>query len=172
MLLLRSLTTDAPEASGLQLRRDDAAMPPPPKMVAWLKLKPQGSFGRPSSVFAMLGRQKLLLFADALCTNLKQLVTLEPGGVSLHHEMGDAAFELTLDPMNAIAPPPTATAAARQQQQPPPPQQHAPARHARPRRPPPRPPRRPPPPPPPRRCRRTRTLRSKARHRRRRRRLL
>ena len=94
-VLLRALIAAAavahlPKEEGapaaLELRRDDRLMPPAPRLVGWLALKPSGAaaaftaaFGRTSKVFAMLGRSKLLLFGDGLCTSLKQLITLEAG---------------------------------------------------------------------------------------------
>ena len=78
-------------------------MPPAPKLTAWLQFKPQSTsalsaaFNKTSKVFAMLGRSKLLMFADALCTNLKLLITLEAGTVQVQHEEG-AKVELSMQP--------------------------------------------------------------------------
>ena len=88
----------------LAKRIDDSQMPPAAKLTAFLTLKPNsksglsGVFAREHEVFAMLGRSKLLLFADALCTNLRSLITLEASIVSLTHEDGTKDFELSLPP--------------------------------------------------------------------------
>ena len=99
--LLRALTA---ESHMLALRNDDAIMPPAPKLTAWLQFKPQSTsalsaaFNKTSKVFAMLGRSKLLMFADALCTNLKLLITLEAGTVQVQHEEGAKELELSMQP--------------------------------------------------------------------------
>lgn len=105
-VLLRALLTTCSLSTStpfVELRQSDEQMPPQPKLTAWLTFRPSANssalaaaFSRPSRVFVMLGRSKLLVFADALCTNLKQLVTLEPGAVLLSHDEGTTDFELML----------------------------------------------------------------------------
>lgn len=108
MLLLRTLTA-ASAADTLRPRRDDRSMPPAPRLAAWLTLRSGGTFAWTSKVFAMLGRSKLLIFTDGLCTNLKQLITLETGALQVHHTAGDTHLELAI---HSTTPPEKAAAKA------------------------------------------------------------
>ena len=86
------------------LRTDDERMPPVPRMVGMLTMRSslafvgdlvKSDFGR-SSVFAMLGRSKLLLFSDALCSSLRQLIALEAGSLAVSHCAGEKEIELSI----------------------------------------------------------------------------
>ena len=86
--LLHALLARAP----LLARDDDAAMPPVARMSGWVQLV---SAGKRSRAFALLGRSRLLLFADRACRSLQHLLTLEPGTLQVLHERDTA--EVALD---------------------------------------------------------------------------
>ena len=67
-------------------------MPPPPVQQGWLTIKLAGqghALSRPFRAFAMLGRSKLLLFADRTCRALRSLLTLESGSLQVSHTQGE-----------------------------------------------------------------------------------
>ncbi|KAL3902466.1 MAG: hypothetical protein SGPRY_012058 [Prymnesium sp.] len=78
----------------LQLRSDDAEMPPPARMGGWLSLR--GKLTSSSRHFSLLGRSRLLLFSDRTCSVLRQLLTLEASSLRVSHAVGEKEFEIQI----------------------------------------------------------------------------